>query len=113
VELHLLAPDWSMKVDESKAISRAFPQCLPERVRVGECRSRMDNDGHQRLRAQSGGGRNSSVMEQFEFRGRFAADSIEVPQQMAALFVMDGAEIDLITRDIAPLTDLYPKAADR
>jgi len=22
---------------------------------------------------------------------------------------MDGAEIDLITRDIAPLTDLYPK----
>jgi hypothetical protein len=34
---------------------------------------------------------------------------IEVPQQMAALFVMDGEEIDLITRDIAPLTDIYPK----
>jgi spermidine synthase len=34
---------------------------------------------------------------------------IEVPQQLAALFVMDGKEIDRITRDSAPLTDNYPK----
>jgi spermidine synthase len=34
---------------------------------------------------------------------------IEVPQQLGALFVMDGEDIDLITRDIAPLTDIYPK----
>lgn len=34
---------------------------------------------------------------------------IEVPQQLGALFVMDGEEIDRITRDVAPLTDLYPK----
>jgi spermidine synthase len=34
---------------------------------------------------------------------------IEVPQQLGALFVMDGEEIDLITRDIAPLSDNYPK----
>ncbi len=34
---------------------------------------------------------------------------IEVPQQLAALFLMDGEEIDRITRDIAPLTDFYPK----
>jgi predicted membrane-bound spermidine synthase len=34
---------------------------------------------------------------------------IEVPQQLAALFVMDGKEIDRIARDIAPLRDNYPK----
>jgi spermidine synthase len=34
---------------------------------------------------------------------------IEVPQQLGALFVMDGEEIDRITRDVAPLTDDYPK----
>ena len=34
---------------------------------------------------------------------------IEVPQQLGALFVMDGDEIDRITRDVAPLTDDYPK----
>jgi hypothetical protein len=34
---------------------------------------------------------------------------IEVPQQLGALFLMDGEEIDRITHDIAPLTDNYPK----
>jgi len=34
---------------------------------------------------------------------------VEVPQQLGALFLMDGEEIDRITKDVAPLTDLYPK----
>ena len=34
---------------------------------------------------------------------------IEVPQQLGALFLMDGEEIDRITRDVLPLTDNYPK----
>ncbi len=34
---------------------------------------------------------------------------VEVPQQFGALFLMDGEEIDRITRDVAPLTDIYPK----
>ena len=34
---------------------------------------------------------------------------IEVPSQLGALFLMDGEEIDRITREVAPLTDNYPK----
>jgi hypothetical protein len=34
---------------------------------------------------------------------------VEAPQQLGALFLMDGDEIDRITRDVAPLTDNYPK----
>jgi len=34
---------------------------------------------------------------------------IEMPEQMSALFVMDGTEMADITRDVAPLTDFYPK----
>jgi hypothetical protein len=34
---------------------------------------------------------------------------IEVPEEMAALFLMDGKEIDRITQGIEPLTDFYPK----
>jgi hypothetical protein len=34
---------------------------------------------------------------------------MEAPQQLGALFLMDGEEIDRITRDIAPLIDSYPK----
>jgi hypothetical protein len=34
---------------------------------------------------------------------------MEAPEQLAALFLMDGEEIDRITGGIAPLTDFYPK----
>jgi hypothetical protein len=34
---------------------------------------------------------------------------IEVPQQLGALFLMDGDEIDRITHNIPPLTDIHPK----
>src|SRR6266700_1735411 len=34
---------------------------------------------------------------------------IEVPQQLGALFLMDGDEIDRITYNVAALTDVYPK----
>jgi spermidine synthase len=34
---------------------------------------------------------------------------VEVPQQLGALFLMDGDDIDRITHDVAPLTDIYPK----
>ena len=34
---------------------------------------------------------------------------VEVPQQLAALFLMDGDEIDRLTNSAAPLTDAFPK----
>jgi spermidine synthase len=34
---------------------------------------------------------------------------VEVPQQLGTLFLMDGDEIDRITREVPPLTDNYPK----
>ncbi len=34
---------------------------------------------------------------------------VEVPEQLGALFLMGGDEIDRLTRDVAPLTDNYPK----
>lgn len=34
---------------------------------------------------------------------------IEVPQQLGALFLMGGEDINQITRGVAPLTDNYPK----
>ena len=34
---------------------------------------------------------------------------VEAPSQLGALFLMDGEEIDRITREVPPLTDNYPK----
>jgi len=42
-------------------------------------------------------------------RTDLARIGIEVPEQLAALFVMDGDEIDRIANESKPLTDFYPK----
>jgi hypothetical protein len=42
-------------------------------------------------------------------RDDLARIGVEVPEQLAALFVMDGDEIDRITSGSKPLTDFYPK----
>ncbi len=98
-----------LKVSEAKAILRAFRNAFPNtsvwasadeewimmgikgpgrRVQEGEIR---------RLWSDSGTG------------GDLRRIGIEAPEQLGALFLMDGEEIDRITKGIAPLTDLYPK----
>ncbi|MBV9618129.1 MAG: hypothetical protein JO201_02870, partial [Verrucomicrobia bacterium] len=42
-------------------------------------------------------------------RDDLARIGVEVPQQLASLFIMDSAEINRITSDAKPLTDFYPK----
>lgn len=98
-----------LKVDEAKAILRAFHDVFSnasvwasadqEWIMMG-----INGPGHKVEEEE---------IRQLWSNSNSGADlrriGIEVPQQIGALFVMDGAEIDLITRDIAPLTDLYPK----
>jgi spermidine synthase len=102
-------PIYQLKVEESKAILRAFHNAFPN----ASVWASADRDWI--MMGINGPGRKiqASELRQLWSDPRSGADlrriGIEVPQQMAALFVMDGEEIDLITRDIAPLTDIYPK----
>src|SRR6266496_401678 len=98
-----------LKVDEAKAILRAFHNAFPNASVWASA------DQEWIMMGINGPGR--KVKEE-EIRQLWSnADSgadlrrigIEVPQQLGALFVMDGEEIDLVTRDIAPLADNYPK----
>src|SRR5437764_6335625 len=98
-----------LKVSEAKAILRAFRNAFPNtsvwagadeewimmgikgpgrRVEEGEIRRLLSNPGTGADLRRMG---------------------IEVPEQLGALFLMDGEEIDRITGEIAPLTDFYPK----
>ncbi len=98
-----------LKVDEAKAILRAFHNVFSNASVWASA------DQEWIMMGINGPGRKVEEEEirQLWSNSNSGADlrriGIEVPQQMGALFVMDGAEIDLITRDIAPLTDLYPK----
>jgi spermidine synthase len=98
-----------LKVDEAKAILRAFHNAFPN----ASVWASADQDWI--MMGINGPGRKMKEEEirQLWSNAKSGADlrriGMEVPQQMAALFVMDGEEIDLITRDVMPLTDNYPK----
>jgi spermidine synthase len=98
-----------LKVDEAKAILRAFHDVFSNAFVWASA------DQEWIMMGIKGPGRKVQEEEIRQLWSR--ADSggdlrrigIEVPQQLGALFLMDGEEIDRITRDVAPLTDNYPK----
>ena len=98
-----------LKVEETKAILRAFHDAFSN--------SSVWAGAHQDWIMMGIKGPGRKVTEE-EIRqlwshpdsgGDLRRIGIEVPQQLGALFLMDGQEIDRITRDVAPLTDNYPK----
>jgi spermidine synthase len=98
-----------LKVEETKAILRAFHNAFPNALVWGGA----DQDWI--MMGINGPGRRATEEElrQLWNDPTTGADlrtmGIEVPQQLGALFLMDGDEIDRITQNVAPLTDAYPK----
>jgi spermidine synthase len=102
-------PVYQLNVEEAKTILRAFHDAFPntaiwssedeEWIMMGIKDAPLKIDNEQ--------------MRKFWRFGSSRADlariGIEVPEQLAALFVMDGDEIDRITNASKPLTDFYPK----
>src|SRR5207249_681185 len=98
-----------LKVSEAKAILRAFRNAFPNTsvwasadedwimMGVKGPGRRVEEGDIRRLLSNPGTGADLRRM------------GIEVPEQLGALFLMDGEEIDRITGEIAPLTDFYPK----
>jgi len=98
-----------LKVEEAKAILRAFHHAFPN--------SSVWAGANQDWIMMGINGRGRKVPEEeilqlwshTDSGGDLRRIGIEVPQQLGALFLMDGEEIDRITHDVAPLTDNYPK----
>jgi spermidine synthase len=102
-------PIYQLKVEETKAILRAFHNAFPNASVWGSA----DKDWI--MLGINGPGRrvNEDELRRLWNDPATGADlrriGIEVPQQLGALFLMDGDEIDRITHNVAPLTDIYPK----
>jgi spermidine synthase len=98
-----------LRVDETKSILRAFHNAFPNALVWGGA----DQDWI--MMGINGRGRRVSEDELRQLWNDPATGAdlrrigIEVPQQLAALFLMDGEDIDRITHNVAPLTDAYPK----
>jgi spermidine synthase len=103
-------PTNQLKVEESKAILRAFHNAFPNTLVWASA------DQQWIMMGINGPGRRVNEEELRRLWSQPAAAGpdlrrigVEIPQQLAALFLMDGEEIDRITGDVAPLTDNYPK----
>jgi spermidine synthase len=98
-----------LRMEETKAILRAFHNAFPNALVWGG----PDQDWV--MMGINGSGVRTTEDEFWRLWNdpKTGADlrtiGIEVPQQLGALFLMDGDEIDRITHDVAPLTDAYPK----
>jgi spermidine synthase len=98
-----------LKLDEAKAILRSFHNAFAN----ASVWASADQEWIMMGMKGPGGKVKEEDIAQLWSDQRSGADlrrvGMEVPQQLAALFVMDGEEIDRITRGVAPLTDNYPK----
>ncbi len=99
-----------LKVEESKAILRAFHNAFPNALVWASA------DQQWIMMGIKGPAHRVNEEELRRLWSQPAAAGpdlrrigVEIPQQLAALFLMDGEEIDRITGDVAPLTDNYPK----
>jgi hypothetical protein len=102
-------PIYQLNVNEAKAILRAFHDAFPN------CVIWSSSDEEWIMMGIKGAPRkidNEQVRKFWRFgstRDDLARIGVEVPEQLAALFVMDGNEIDRIASGAKPLTDFYPK----
>jgi spermidine synthase len=98
-----------LKVNETKAILRAFHNAFPNASVWGSA----DQDWI--MMGINGSVRQATEQDIRQFwhdpktGGDLRSIGIEVPQQLGSLFLMDGDEIDRITHNVAPVTDVYPK----
>jgi spermidine synthase len=102
-------PIYQLNVDEAKSILRAFHDAFPntliwssadeEWIMMGTKDAPRKIDNHQFRK----------FWDYTNTRDDLARIGVEVSEQLAALFVMDGDEIDRIANNAKPLTDFYPR----
>ncbi len=102
-------PIYQLNINEAKAILRAFHNAFPN------CVIWSSSDEEWIMMGIKGAPRkiDSEQIRKFwrfgSTRDDLARIGVEVPEQLAALFVMDGDEIDRVAKGTKPLTDFYPK----
>ena len=102
-------PIYQLNVGEAKAILLAFHHAFPNSVIWSSSDEEWIMMG---LKGAPQKIDNEQVRKFWRFgstRDDLARIGVEVPEQLAALFVMDGDEIDRIANGAKPLTDFYPK----
>jgi spermidine synthase len=98
-----------LKVDETKAILRAFHNAFPNASIWANADEQWIMMGIKGRAVPINEDEIRRLLDDPPINADLNRIGIEVPEQLGAMFVMDGEEIDRLTHDVAPLTDVYPK----
>lgn len=102
-------PIYQLNVAEAKSILRAFHDAFPNTLIWSSADEEWIMMGIKGEPQKIDNRQFRKFWEYTNTREDLARIGIEVPEQLAALFVMDGDEIDRIASRAKPLTDYYPK----
>jgi spermidine synthase len=102
-------PIYQLNVEEAKSILRAFHDAFPNTLIWSSADEEWIMMG---IKGEPRKIDNRQLRKLWDYsnpREDLARIGVEVPEQLPALFVMDGGEIDRIAKDAKPLTDFFPK----
>ena len=102
-------PIYQLTTDETKAILCAFHNVFPNASVWATCDLEWIMTGLKGPLHKPDEESARALWSDARTRLDLGRIGIEVPEQMSALFLMDGEEIDRITQGVEPLSDLYPK----
>jgi spermidine synthase len=102
-------PIYQLTTDETKAILRAFHNVFPNASVWASCDLEWIMTGMKGPLHKPSEEAARALWSDAGTRADLGRIGIEIPAQMSALFLMDGEEINRITRGVEPLSDLYPK----
>jgi len=102
-------PIYQLNVEEAKSILRAFHDAFPNTLVWASSDEECIMMGIKGTPRKIDNGQFRKFWDYTNTREDLARIGIEVPEQLAALFVMDGDEIERVTADSKPLSDFYPK----
>ncbi len=102
-------PIYQLTNDETKAILRAFHNVFPNAAVWTTCDLEWIMTGMKGPLHKPDGASARALWRDARTRLDLGRIGIEIPEQMSALFLMDGEEIDRITQGVEPLSDVYPK----
>ena len=102
-------PIYQLNVAEAKSILRAFHGAFPNTLIWSSSDEEWIMMGIKGAPRKIDNRQFRKLWDYTNTREDLARIGVEAPEQLAALFVMDGNEIERITNDAKPLTDFFPK----
>jgi spermidine synthase len=102
-------PIYQLNIDEAKAILRAFHNAFPNTIIWSSSDEEWIMMGIKGTPPRIDNEQFGKFWRFSSSRDDLARIGVEVSEQIAALFIMDGDEIDRVTAGSKPLTDFYPK----